>query len=367
MKIDSAVLDGPKQSFSLQTIDLEQPREREVLVRVASTGICHSDLAVRDGHLPLPTPVILGHEGSGVVQQVGGAVRKVAPGDHVAMSFAFCGECVQCQSGHPVYCTQSAAMNLSGTRADGSTAYRRNGETVYGHFVGQSSFASHALVDETAVVKVAKDLPLELLSPLGCGVQTGAATVMNDFHPPYGSSLAVTGAGTVGLSAVMAAAVVGCSKIIAVDIHDSRLALARDLGATNTVNSREGDLSERLLEATGGAGLDFCLDTTGLQPVITAASQALGIRGTLGVVGVSPPGTRIDLDPWGMLLGRTVRGNMEGDAVPDVFIPYLLELYSQGRFPFDKLVTNCGGLDQINDAVSAIESGDVVKAVLSLG
>lgn len=365
MKVDSALLHGVGESFSLESVEIEAPREREVLVRIVATGICHSDLAVRNGDLPLPTPVILGHEGAGVVEEVGSGVSKVHPGDHVALSFAFCGACTECASGHPVYCVQSAAMNLSGTRADGSTAYTQNGAPVYGHFVGQSSFATHALVDASAVVRVPADLPLELLAPLGCGVQTGAATVMNDFRPPYGSSIAVTGVGTVGLSAIMAAEVVGCSKIIAVDVHDERLALAEELGATDVINSSDGELGERLLEASG-AGVDFCLDTTGLQPVMTAASQALAVRGTLGVVGVSPPGTRIDLDPWGMLLGRSVRGNMEGDAVPDIFIPYLIDLYRQGRFPFDRIVTQCGGLDAINDAVAAIERGEVVKGVLTI-
>jgi aryl-alcohol dehydrogenase len=362
----AAVLNDVGRAFSLESVELESPREREVLVRVAATGICHSDLAVRDGHLPLPTPVILGHEGAGVVEEAGAAVTKVQPGDHVAMSFAFCGECAQCQTGHPVYCLRSASMNLSGTRHDGSTAYSRNGDRVYGHFVGQSSFATFALVADSAVVKVPRELPLELLAPLGCGVQTGAATVMNDLRPPYASSLAVTGAGTVGLSATMAAKVVGCSTIIAVDLKESRLRLAEELGATHTIDSREGDVTERLLEATGGSGVDFCIDTTGLQPVMTAGFQALGVRGTLSVLGVSPPDTRVDVDPWGILLGRSVRGNMEGDAVPDVFIPYLLDLHAQGRFPFDRLITNCGGLDQINDAVEAIESGAVVKAVLAV-
>lgn len=367
MNIEAAVLRGTGQPFELEPIDLEEPRDREVLVRVVSTGICHSDLAVRAGDLPLPTPVILGHEGSGVVERVGPGVAKVAPGDHVVMSFAFCGACIPCQDGHPVYCVHSAAMNLMGTRADGSTAYRRDGETVFGHFVGQSSFATHALVDEHATVKVPEHLPLELLSPLGCGVQTGAGTVMNVFRPLYGSTLAVTGSGTVGLSAIMAAHVVGCSTIVAVDVNAPRLGLAQELGATHTIVSGEGDLTEQLMEATDGRGVDFCLDTTGLQSVMAAAYGALAVRGTLGLVGVSPAGTRIDLDPWGILLGRTVNGNMEGDVVPDRFIPYLLDLYEQGRFPFDRLVTQCGSLGEINDAVAAIERGDVVKAVLSVG
>ncbi len=366
MNIDSAVLHGVGEPFALERVELDAPRDREVLVRIVATGICHSDLSVRDGHLPLPMPVILGHEGSGIVEAVGSGVTRVAPGDHVVLSYAYCGECVQCQSGHPVYCVKSTAMNLSGTREDGSTAYRRNGETVYGHFVGQSSFASHALVHDSATVKVSGDVPLELLAPLGCGIQTGAGTVMNQFHPPYGSSLAVTGAGTVGLSAIMAARAVGCATIIAVDVHDSRLELARELGATHTINAREGAVRKRVRKATGGPGVDFCLDTTGQQAVITEAFGTLGARGTLGIVGVSPPGTRVDLDPFHFLAGRSIRGNMEGDVVPSLFIPYLLDLHAQGRFPFDRLITNCGGLDQINDAIDAIAGGDVVKAVLTL-
>ena len=367
MEIEAAVLSGVGQSFELGRVELEGPRDREVLVRVEATGICHSDLAVRNGDLPLPTPVILGHEGAGVVEQVGAGVTKVKPGDHVAMSFTSCGECVQCQAGHPVYCLTSAAMNLSGTRADGSTAYRRDGTQLYGHFVGQSSFASYALVTDRAVVKVPEHLPFELLAPLGCGVQTGAGSVMETFRPPYGSTLAVTGSGTVGISAIMAAHVVGCAKIIAVDIHEPRLRLAEELGATDTIVSGSGDLTEQLVDKTDGLGVDFILDTTGLQPVMTAAFGALAVRGTLGLVGVSPPGTRIDLDPWGILLGRTVNGNMEGDVVPDKFIPYLLDLHEQGRFPIDRLNTHCGGLADINGAVERIESGEVVKAVLSVG
>jgi aryl-alcohol dehydrogenase len=369
--ITAAVLHGTDQPFQIEHVELESPRAREVLVRVVATGICHSDLAVRAGDLPLPTPVILGHEGSGIVEAVGDGVAKVVPGDHVVMSFAFCGACVPCQSGHPVYCVNSAAMNLSGTRADGSTAYRRDGETLYGHFVGQSSFATHALVHDSAVVKVPADLPLELLSPLGCGVQTGAGTVMNVLRPQYGSSLAVTGSGTVGLSAIMAARVVGCSTIVAVDVHESRLRLAEELGATHTILSGDGDgdgdLAGQLRAATGGHGVDFCVDTTGLQAVMAAGYGALAVRGTLSLVGVSPAGNRIDLHPWSILVGRTVSGNMEGDVVPDRFIPYLLDLHEQGRFPFDRLVTQCGGLADINDAVEAIERGDVVKAVLAVG
>lgn len=361
----AALLEGKNEAFQLATIEVEDPREDEVLVRIAATGICHSDLAAVNGDLPMPMPIVLGHEGAGIVERVGSRVTRVAEGDHVVLTFASCGSCRQCRNGHPVYCVSSAAMNLSGQRADGSTAYRRDGAQVFGHFVGQSSFANHALVHHSAVVPVDADISLESLAPLGCGVQTGAGSVFNVLRPPYGSSLAVTGSGSVGLSAVMAAVALGCSRVVAVDLSEQRLGLARELGATHTINPSEGDLTEQMMAATDGRGVDFCLDTTGVGDVITRAFSALAVRGRLGLVGVSPAGTRIDLDPWAFLGGRTVDGNMEGDVVPDQFIPYLIELNRQGRFPFEKIVTVCGGLDSLNDVVTA-GSHEVVKAVLKL-
>lgn len=227
------------EHLGIEEITLEEPRSDEVLVRIVASGICHSDLAAINGDLPISRPVILGHEGSGIVERVGSDVASVRPGDPVVLSFASCGACRACRTGHPVYCARSAAMNLSGTRADGSTAYRgadRRAETIFGHFVGQSSFAHHALVHESAVVKVGADVELAVAAPLGCGIQTGAGSVMNVLRPAYGSSLAVTGTGSVGLSAVMAAKVVGCEVIIAVDVNDARLELAGRLGATHTLN-----------------------------------------------------------------------------------------------------------------------------------
>jgi Zn-dependent alcohol dehydrogenase len=232
-------------------------REHEVLVRLAATGICHSDLAVMDGALTLPTPIVLGHERSGVVEAVGSCVTRVTPGDHVVLRFASCGRCLSCLTGHPVYCDQSAAMNTSGTRMDGTTAYMRRDGPLYGHFVGVSSFTSVALVHERSAVVMAGRHPLELLAPPGCGVQTGAGTVMNLFRPGYGNSLAVTGAGSVGLSAVMAAVVVGCECIVAVDVPEDRLALARELGATHTINTLAEDLDEQMLDVTRGRGIDL--------------------------------------------------------------------------------------------------------------
>jgi aryl-alcohol dehydrogenase len=366
MKIHAAVLRERETPLVLEDIELDAPRDREVVVRIVATGVCHSDVSVINGDLPLPTPIILGHEGSGIVEAVGAQVTKLVPGDHVVLSFAYCGECVPCRTGHPVYCDISAAMNLSGCRADGSTAYMSSAGSVHGHFVGQSSFASHVLVHESAAVKVDVEARLETLAPLGCGIQTGAGTVLNLFRPGFGSSLAVTGTGPVGLSGIMAAVVAGCTNIIAVDVSDSRLELARELGATHTINASAGNLVEELRGATGGAGVNFILDTTGRQEVITADYAALSTRGRLGLVGVSPAGTRIDVDPWTILGGRSIEGSMEGDVVPDVFIPYLIELHRQGRFPFDRMITEYQGIAQLNDAITAGRAAQVVKAVIAL-
>jgi len=366
MQVNAAVLRERNTPLVLEDITLEDPRADEVLVRIVATGICHSDVSVINGDLPLPTPIILGHEGSGIVEAVGSGVTRLVPGDHVVLSFAYCGECLPCRTGHPVYCVSSAAMNLTGCRADGSTAYTSAQGSVHGHFVGQSSFASHALVHQSAAVKVDRDIPLETLAPLGCGIQTGAGTVLNLFRPGIGSTLAVTGTGPVGLSGVMAAHVAGCTTIIAVDISDSRLELAKELGATHTINSSTGDLTEALREATQGAGVNFILDTTGRQEVMSAAYAALSTQGRLGLVGVSPAGTRIDVDPWTILGGRSIEGNMEGDVVPDMFIPYLIELNRQGRFPYEKTITQCGNLTDLNTAIDDSRSARVVKAVVTL-
>ncbi len=366
MKIQAAVLDERRGHLKVEQLDLAEPRADEVLVRLVATGVCHSDIAVVTGDLPLPTPIVLGHEGAGVVESVGATVTTVKPGDHVVLTFASCGTCGECLSGHPVYCDVSAAMNLSGTRADGSSAWSRDGSPVHGHFVGQSSFGTHVVVHHSTAVPVDASLPLELLASLGCGVQTGAGTVFNALRPPYGSTLAVTGTGSVGLSAVMAAVAIGCRQVIAVDVSEQRLALAKEVGATDVVNSSQGDLTGRLKELTGGVGVNFIVDTTGLQDVIASAFAALSVRGRLGVVGVSPAGTRIDLDPWSFLAGRSVEGNMEGDVVPSIFIPFLIDLYRQGRFPFDRLVTVCNGLESLDGIVHG-QDPSVVKAVVRIG
>ncbi len=228
---------GKGGPFQIETLTVDQPRADEVLVRIVATGMCHTDIVIRDQVYPVPLPIVLGHEGAGIIERVGSAVRKVIPGDHVVLSFMSCGHCTRCAMGQPAYCERGHPLCFGGTREDGSTASRDSrSEPVHDHFFGQSSFGTYALANERTVVKVPKDLPLERLGPLGCGIQTGAGSVMNALKIGTGASFTAFGSGSVGLSAVMAARIVGATTIIAVDVVASRLALAKELGATHTVN-----------------------------------------------------------------------------------------------------------------------------------
>ncbi len=365
MRIQAAVARIPKGPLSLESLELEEPRDDEILVRVVATGVCHTDLVVRDGVLPTPLPVVLGHEGAGVVERVGRAVTKVKPGDPVVMTFNSCGSCPSCADHAHSYCHEFFPRNFFAARPDGSTALSRDGERVHSHFFGQSSFASHAICRERNVVKVPADAPLELLGPLACGVQTGAGAVMNALAVSAGQSIAVFGTGSVGLSAVMAARVVGATTIVAVDTNDARLAFAREVGATHAFNPKDGGVIERVL-ALGGAGLNHALDTTGHAAVIRDAMACLAPRGCCGVLGASPMGSEITLDQVHFMSGgRRLIGIVEGDANSDIFIPTLIELQRQGRFPFDRMI-RAYPFAAIEEAIHDMEAGRTIKPVLMM-
>jgi aryl-alcohol dehydrogenase len=366
MNVRAAVVREKSGPFHIEDISLEAPRAGEVLVRIVGVGMCHTDLVVRDQYFPTPLPAVLGHEGSGVVVLTGPGVTKVAPGDHVVLSFASCGVCANCRAGLPGYCPDLYAHNFAGTRADGSSPCRgAHGERVSGYFFSQSSFADHAIATERNVVRIRKDVPLRLMGPLGCGIQTGAGAVMNALRPQAGSSIAIFGAGSVGLAAVMAARVVGCATIIAIDTKPDRLALAIELGATHVIDARNGNTVEEVRKITG-EGVHHALEATGLPSVVRQAVECLRLTGVCGVIGVSPLGTEFTLDMNTVLFGRTVRGIIEGDSIPDLFIPRLIELWHQGRFPFDKLI-KFYPLAAIETAVRDSESGSVLKPVLLTG
>lgn len=364
MQITAAVAIAPKTPFELVELELGELRPDEVRVKLVATGVCHTDAIVRDQVYPTPLPAVLGHEGAGVVEAVGSMVTSVAPGDSVVLSANSCGVCEQCIIGRPAYCADFFGRNFAGTRPDGSSALADGESTVSSHFFGQSSFATHANVAVRSVVKVDSSLPLELLGPLGCGLQTGAGAVINSLEVRPGSSIAVFGTGAVGSAALMAAAAVGATTIVAIDILDSRLAMATELGATHTINSRTSDVSAEIKHITGGRGMDYSLDTTGIPAVLRQAAEILGIGGTVGLVGAPAPGTEVSFEVGASLLkGWRFHTIVEGDSVPQVFIPQLIQLWQQGKFPLEKL-TKTFAFSEINDAFEASASGEVIKPIL---
>ncbi|MGI5518369.1 NAD(P)-dependent alcohol dehydrogenase [Streptomyces sp. CA-106131] len=362
--ITAAVAPGTGEPFAIQQLRLDDLRPNEVRVRMVATGICHTDANVRNGLMPTPLPAVLGHEGAGVVEAVGEAITTVDPGDHVVLSAAYCGTCRKCRSGLAAYCENLLAEDFGGRRRDGTTSLSSEHGPVSSHFFGQSAFATYANVVETSVIKVDADAPLATLAPLGCGMQTGAGAVLNELRPEAGSSLVVFGVGAVGSAAIMAGRVAGCTTIIAVDLHDSRLRLAEEIGATHTVNPYSTDVVAEIAKITGGDGVDYALDTTGVPAVLRQAAGTLAIRGTLALVGAAKPGTDVNFEIGTSLVkGWTFKTVIQGSAVPQVFIPRLIELWKQGRFPLDKLIEPYA-LDDINSAFDDSANGKVVKPVI---
>ena len=365
--IKAAVIRSKGAPFVLELARIREPLANEVLVRIVATGLCHTDLIVRDQYYPVPLPAVLGHEGAGIVEALGPDVQHLQVGDHVVLTYGHCGHCLACDAGHAAYCKDFFPLNFAGGDLQGGCALSdARGELLHDHFFGQSSFATYALSRENNAVKVPKEAPLPLLGPLGCGIQTGAGAAINSLKVRPGSSFASFGAGPVGLSAVLGAQVAGASTVIVVDVVASRLQLAKDLGATHVINSKEVDPVEAIRTLTGG-GVSYALESTGRNTVLTQAAAALGTLGVLGVVGAPPLGTKAEFDVNDLLLaGKSIRGIVEGDSVPQKFIPDLVKLHLQGRFAFDKLV-KFYRFDDINQAVQDSEKGITLKPVLTIG
>lgn len=363
--ITAAVAREGAEELSVEELELEDPRPDEVLVRYVAAGLCHTDLEAAAGHLPTPRPVVLGHEGAGVVEAVGGAVSGFSPGDKVLLSLDCCGSCVNCRKGLPMYCVQHIPLNFLSSRADGSVGLKdKDGEAVHDHFFGQSSHATHGLAHPNGLVKVDGDLPLDVIAPMGCGIITGAGAVFNALRVQAGSTVAVFGAGAVGLSAVMAAVVSGAARIIVVDVSADRLAVATELGATDTVDASTTDTAEAIKDLTGGRGVDYAIEAAGVLDVMNTAIAVLaplGSAAVLGVVGLEPS---FQANAFEMLKGKSIVGSVMGHQSPAVLIPRLLSLFEQGRFPVDKLVRTYP-LADVNAAVADVRAGGTIKAVLT--
>lgn len=365
MRTRAAVFEGEGRPLRVETIEVEEPREGEVGLRLVASGVCHSDYHVVKGERSKPTPLVLGHEGSGVVEAVGPGVTSVDVGDHVVLSWVpYCGECRYCLAGRPTLCSRVAGASSRGVMMDGTARFSRGGSPVYS-FTSIGSFAEHVVVPEASTVRVRQDAPLDKISVVGCAVATGVGAVLNKADVRQGDSVLVIGCGGVGLSAVMGARLTSAESVIAADINDEALALASDLGATHTVNTRTRDLSDAVAEIVGEDGVDWAFEAIGLPHTIEAMYDMIGPGGTAVVVGQAADGARVSIDPLVMSdREKSLIGCNYGSCQPAIDFPRLVDLYMEGVLDLDRLVARTVPLEEINEAFDAMGRGEVARTVV---
>jgi NDMA-dependent alcohol dehydrogenase len=366
MKSRAAVLFEAGQKLEVRELDVQDPGPGEVRIEMVAGGVCHSDLHVMTGHLSAPLPAILGHEGAGIVSDVGAGVTSVRPGDHVIPLWRLsCGECAYCTGGRPALCAAGTEIRWSGRLADGTSRFTLDGAEIK-HFAGVSSFSNYTVVPEKSVLKIPDDLPLELAALLGCAVITGVGAVVNAARVRPGSSVAVFGTGGVGINVVQGAVLAGAEKIIAVDLMESRLEHASRFGATHVVNASEGDPVEQVRELTGGAGVDYAFEVVGLPATMRQAYDSLAKRGVAMVVGITPTTAEVTIPSLSLVYEeRVLTGSLYGSAAPKTDIPRLIDLYRAGRLKLDELLTRSYPIEEINQAYDALESGETLRSVVT--
>ena len=373
MKIRAAVLDrmgaampyATSKPLRITTIDLDPPGRGEVLVKIAAAGLCHSDLSVINGDRPRPMPMALGHEAAGVVAEVGEDVSDLVPGDHVIMVFMpSCGHCVPCAEGRPALCEPGAAANGAGTLLSGKRRLSCDGAVV-NHHLGVSAFAEYAVMSRRSVVKIDRDLPLVEAALFGCAVLTGVGAVVNTAKLQPGQSAAVIGLGGVGLSSVLGAIAAGARQVVAIDLSDSKLELARSLGASHTVNARDPDAAEQVRSLTGG-GVEFAFEMAGSARAMELAWKITKRGGTTVTAGLPPPSAALPV-PLVQLVAeeRSLKGSYIGTCVPARDIPRYVALYRAGRLPVDRLLSGTLTLDQINEGFDRLHHGQAVRQVIT--
>ncbi len=356
----AAVFHGPKLPLSIEDVELDKPQDREVLIKTVASGVCHSDLHFVDGFYPYPAPAVLGHEAAGIIEEVGRQVTYVKPGDHVICCLSvFCGNCEQCMSGHPNRCS-----NKQATQRDPKDKPRisQKGKLV-NQFLDISSYCEKMLLHENAVVKIREDLPLDRAALIGCGVTTGVGAVLNTAKIEPGSTVAVFGAGGVGLAAIQGARIAGARKIIAVDKFEGKLAMAKRLGATDTVDASSNDPVDEIRKLTGG-GVDYSFEAIGLKSAAEQAFNALKPGGTATVIGMIPVGQKVEIDGYMFLTERKLQGSSMGSNRFRIDMPNYIDFYMQGRLNLDDMISRRGKLEDVNDAFRAMKAGEVARTVL---
>jgi alcohol dehydrogenase len=374
MKVRAAILEemgreppyAQSKPLTLGDIELDGPGPGEVLVKMAAAGLCHSDLSVIDGNRPRPTPMVLGHEASGIVEEVGPEVHDLAPGDHVVLVFVpSCGHCVPCASGRPALCEPAFAAGGKGTLLSGEKRIHRDGHDV-NHMLGVSAFAEYATCSRRTLIKVDPDIPLDQAALFGCAVLTGVGAVFNTAKIEPGSTVAVVGLGGVGLSTVLGAVAAGAERVVAVDLADDKLAMASSLGATDTFKAGEG-AAQAIKDATGG-GLHYVFEMAGAVPALDLAYRITRRGGTTITAGLPNPNAMLSLQALS-LIGeeRTLKGSYMGSAVPTRDIPRYISLFRRGKLPVDRLLTGTITLDRINEGFDALREGRAIRQIIDFG
>lgn len=366
----AAVAYSSDAPFAAVPLLLKAPASNELRIKIVASSVCHTDIMTKSNAL-CAFPIVLGHEGVGIVDAIGADVSGFEIGDHVVLSYDYCGCCAQCEAAKPSYCDHHGELNFAGKRPNGDMTHRSPESVdadIHGSFFQQSSFATYALSHATNTIKVDRSLPLAMLAPLGCGVQTGAGTVLNTLRVEPDTNLAVFGCGCVGLSAIMAAKIAGAKNIVAIDINPQRLQLALQLGATHSVAPSQfangSELVEHIKALSETDGCHYAIDTTGIPGVLRQAFDCCRPLGVTAMIAPGLPGTEVCIEMLGLLPGKTLRGVIQGDSVSKMFIPQLIAYWQQGIFPFDKLVTRYHGIESIDAAVNDMNLGKVVKPLV---
>lgn len=357
----AALFHGPNQDLTIEQIDVDKPGPREVLVKTAASGVCHSDLHFVEGHYPFQSPGILGHEAAGIVEEPGELVADFKPGDHVIMCLSvFCGNCAYCLSGRPNLCRSPETQR----RPDQAPRLSWNGAPV-AQFANLSTYAEYTLVHENALVHVRDDMPLDKAALIGCGVMTGAGAALNTANVQPGTTVAVFGAGGVGLSAIQGARIAGARQIIAVDMFEHKLALARELGATHSVDASSGDPVAQIKDMTDGEGVDYSFEAIGLKNVAEQCFDAIKRGGVATIIGMVPLGQKLEIPAHELLSEKVLQGSSMGSNRFRIDMPALVDFYMQGRLKLDEMVTRTGALEDVNEAFRAMKAGEVARTVLT--
>lgn len=357
---------GQSTPLSIETVDLEGPQQGEVLIEVGAAGLCHSDLSVINGARPRDVPIVMGHEGSGIVREVGAGVTDFRDGDHVVFSFVpVCGECPQCLRGRATLCEKGAAANAQGRLITGAKRFRTSKNTVCNHHLGVSAFSRFTVVAQESLVRIEHDIPLDIAALFGCAAMTGVGAVLNTADLRPGQSAAIFGLGGVGLAALLGAKVANASAIIAIDVIDAKLELATSLGATHTINAANCDAVAAVRDISGG-GVDFSFESVGSETVLIQAYEATARGGTTIAIGLPHPDKKFTIPAVSLVAEeRIVRGSYMGSCLPRRDIPRYLSLYKQGKLPLDKLVSDRIRINDINAAFDRLDSGEAVRQVIT--